>query len=128
MCVVVAYLLQGLGLCLILEAKLLLFLQKKARKNVKDQNNLNHWAGYELTPDDAVLLKNKIAKLSTSLLKPVGMSPGIKVEGAFIFDLGGNVAEYSLDGSYDYSAYDYADPFEQNPVKSAYTGIRVVKE
>ena len=103
-------------------------LQQKAVKAAKEQNNLNHWAGYKLTPDDAAVLKDKIAKLSASLLKPVGMSPAIQVEDAFIFDLGGNVAEYSLDGSYDYSAYDYADPFEQNPVKSAHTGIRVVKE
>ncbi len=103
-------------------------LQQKAAKAAKDQNNLNHWAGYELTPEDAALLEEKVSTLTHSLLRPVGSGKAVELETAMVYDLGGNVAEFSQDATYDYSAYDYADPFNQEPVKSKHIGIRVVKE
>ena len=103
-------------------------LQKKAAKNIDKQNNLNYWAGYDLTPEDAALLTKKIKTLTISLLQPVGMHEGVSIEDATLYDLGGNVAEYSLNGTYDYSAYDFADPYNTEPVTSKHTGFRVVKE
>ncbi|MEC7784298.1 MAG: prolyl oligopeptidase family serine peptidase [Bacteroidota bacterium] len=103
-------------------------LQLKAAKSSKGQNNLNTWAGYDLTADDAVLLLQKVNSLDYSLLKPVGSNKSLKVGDATIYDLGGNVAEYSATGTYDYSAYDFADPYDQKPVSSKHVGFRVVKE
>lgn len=103
-------------------------LQQKAAKRSKGQNNLNTWAGYDLTADDAVLLLQKVNSLDYSLLKPVGSNKSVKVGDATIYDLGGNVAEYSTTGTYDYSAYDFADPYDQKPVSSKHVGFRVVKE
>jgi len=103
-------------------------LQLKAAKSSKDQNNLNTWAGYDLTADDADLLLQKVKNLNYSLLKPVGSNKGVKVGEATIYDLGGSVAEYSTTGTYDYSAYDFADPYDQKPVSSKHVGFRVVKE
>ncbi|MAW94459.1 MULTISPECIES: prolyl oligopeptidase family serine peptidase [unclassified Leeuwenhoekiella] len=103
-------------------------LQLKAAKAAKDQNNLNHWAGYEITPEDAALLEEKVSTLTHSLLWPVGSSKAVELGNATVYDLGGNVAEYSQNGTYDYSAYDYADPFNPKPVNSKHTGFRVVKE
>jgi len=103
-------------------------LQQKAAKAAKDQNNLNHWAGYEITPEDAALLEEKVSALNHSLLRPVGSGKAVGLGTATVYDLGGNVAEYSQNGTYDYSAYDYADPFNWEPVKSKHVGIRVVKE
>ena len=103
-------------------------LQQKAAKSSKGQNNLNTWAGYDLTADDADLLFQKVKSLNYSLLKPVGSNKSVKVGDATIYDLGGNVAEYSASGTYDYSAYDFADPYDQKPVSSKHVGFRVVKE
>ncbi|MBH12003.1 MAG: peptidase S9 [Leeuwenhoekiella sp.] len=103
-------------------------LQQKAAKSSKGQNNLNTWAGYDLTADDADLLLQKVNSLNYSLLKPVGSNKSVKVGDVTIYDLGGNVAEYSTTGTYDYSAYDFADPYDQKPVKSEHVGFRVVKE
>ena len=103
-------------------------LQQKAAESTKGQNNLNTWAGYDLTADDAAMLSQKVNSLTYSLLKPVGSNKSVKVGEAILYDLGGNVAEYSATGTYDYSAYDFADPYDQKPVKSEYVGFRVVKE
>jgi len=103
-------------------------LQQKAAKSSKGQNNLNTWAGYDLTADDADLLLKKVNSLNYSLLKSVGSNKSVKVGNATIYDLGGNVAEYSATGTYDYSAYDFADPYDQKPVSSKHVGFRVVKE
>ena len=104
------------------------------RKAPKAQNNLNYWAGYELTAPDAAAIREELSKVKSSLIKRVGSHPAIKLkDDVMIYDLGGNVAEYYMeDGTlktYDYSAYDYVDPFEQErPGAAQYTGFRVVRE
>ncbi|MBT8322905.1 MAG: formylglycine-generating enzyme family protein, partial [Eudoraea sp.] len=107
---------------------------KKARTVYKNQNTLNHWAGYELTALDVPDLQTKLGELKISLIKNTGTYPMVKVkEGVVIYDLGGNVAEFYTDGealkTYDYSAYDFVDPANgENTPKSAHTGFRVVRE
>ncbi|MGB5942337.1 MAG: prolyl oligopeptidase family serine peptidase [Leeuwenhoekiella sp.] len=103
-------------------------LHEKARKNIKKAYVLNTWAGYELTLDDVQLLQEKLKDLELSLIKPAGSTEGIKIEDAMIYNLAGNVAEYAEDTVYGYSAYDFADPFDDKRVKSEYVGFRVVKE
>lgn len=107
-------------------------LQKAARKNYKDQNNLNYWAGYDITWDEIADFKEKLKKLQKPLLEPVGERKPVKVSGEWIYGIGGNVAEYhKADGElkiYDYSAYDYVDPFDEGMIKeSGQVGFRVVK-
>ena len=63
-------------------------------------NTLDYWAGYEPNPDDAAALAAAIAELpgTAPLLRPVGSFPG-RGDGALVFDLGGNVAEWVVDDS-----------------------------
>lgn len=109
-------------------------LHELGRKEAKGQNNLNYWAGYELTASDVASLERELDKVGESLMKDVGSHPAIKVkEDLMIFDLGGNAAEAYLKGgalsSYDYSAYDFVDPFDNtSDTKLENTGFRVVKE
>lgn len=103
------------------------------RKSAKGQNNLNYWAGYELTATDASKLRSTLKEVQ-SLVKPVGSHAAIKLKNkSLLFDLGGNVAEYySANGAlktYDYSGYDFVDPFnEESTAEAANTGFRVVRE
>tara|TARA_R110002020_G_scaffold85914_3_gene211715 strand:+ start:21393 stop:24098 length:2706 start_codon:yes stop_codon:yes gene_type:complete len=103
-------------------------LQKKARKNAKNENNLNHWAGYDLVKEDVPQLLEKVKEVKGSLLAEVGSFKSTKVEEAAIFDLGGNVAEYADDGIYGYSAYDFYDDNEDSIKSSDHVGFRVIKE
>lgn len=103
---------------------------QKAHKTAAKENSLNHWAGYEITKDEVALLSQKLADSKTSLLKDVGHFKASKVGEAEVYDLGGNVAEYSADGkTYGYSAYDYVDPHsDEVKVKEGQVGFRVVKQ
>lgn len=108
-------------------------LSKLAQKNFKGQNNLNYWAGYELSEIDVEDLKQKTTDLKKMLIQPVGSRLPVKIGEEKIFDIGGNVAEYYKDGDelkvYDYSAYDFVDPYsKENDTPEKYTGFRVVKE
>ncbi len=109
-------------------------LHQLGRKKAKGQNNLNFWAGYELTATDVDSLTPELDKLGNDLMKTVGSHPSIEVkEKLMIFDLGGNASEYFMDNgqldTYDYSAYDFVDPYDQSSSGSAkYAGIRVVRE
>ena len=109
-------------------------LHKKARKAYKDQNNLNHWAGYELTALDVAGLRDKLKELELPLVKAAGSHPMVRLgEDVMLYDLGGNVAEYYTEGdtlrTYDYSAYDFVDPSRaQSTPEKAHTGFRVVRE
>ncbi len=109
-------------------------LHKKGRGAAKEQNNLNHWAGYELTVLDVEDLKSKLGEVNTSLIRDTGTHPMVKLkEEVMVFDLGGNAAEYYLDGgalkAYDYSAYDFVDPSNtENKPDPKHTGFRVVRE
>ncbi|MDG1572270.1 prolyl oligopeptidase family serine peptidase [Robiginitalea sp. M366] len=109
-------------------------LHKKARSAYKNQNNLNQWAGYALTALDVPGLRQKMEGLKASLIHDGGSHPMVKLaEGAEVFDLGGNVAEYYMDGealkAYDYSAYDFVDPMDpETHPEAGHTGFRVVRE
>lgn len=101
-----------------------------------NENTLDYWAGYKLNPDDALKLREKIKELGEGawLIKEVGSFPGAgSKEEDFVFDLGGNVAEWVIgqDGRPKImggSADRPADPkgvfFEPAP---EYIGLRVVK-
>ncbi|WP_400080537.1 prolyl oligopeptidase family serine peptidase [Winogradskyella sp. R77965] len=101
---------------------------KSSRKAASKDNTLNYWAGYKLVPSDYVKLKEKLIDLKHSLIKPVGSFKSSKIGEAEIYDIGGNVAEFYDGGIYGYSAYDYYDENDISNVKSAYVGIRVIKE
>ncbi len=110
-------------------------LDKLAEKNHEGQNNLNYWAGYKLAQIDVEDLMSKMEELNQSLIQTVGQRKPVKAgeEEAKIFDIGGNVAEYYIeDGKlkvYDFSAYDYVDPFsDHSGTKNEHTGFRVVLE
>lgn len=109
-------------------------LAKKAREVAAKENTLNHWAGYAITLDEVPVLKQKLQGLKTTLLKPVGSFAPAKIGEADLYDLGGNAAEwYTKDdgtpGTYGFSAYDFADPTNENPkTDRAYVGFRVVRE
>lgn len=108
-------------------------LHELGRKEAKNQNNLNYWAGYELTATDVEALRTELSEVQGSLIKSVGSHPAVKVKDkVMLFDLGGNAAEYYMDNggleTYDYSAYDFVDPYDEAIAeKPAETGFRVVK-
>ena len=108
-------------------------LAEKAQSAATSENVLNQWAGYELSVYDLAAFKSKIEELKLSLLKEVGQNKAVKLGEAKVYDLGGNAAEYYLDGdslkTYGYSAYDYVDSSDKrNTPASAHTGFRVVME
>jgi dipeptidyl aminopeptidase/acylaminoacyl peptidase len=98
------------------------------------QNTLDHWAGGTVNPDDASRLLAKVRQLEgkAPLLKEVG---SFKPNGADepVFDLGGNVAEWSVaaDGSGQVSGGSADTPVDTKLRKRQpapeYVGFRVVK-
>jgi dipeptidyl aminopeptidase/acylaminoacyl peptidase len=98
------------------------------------ENTLDYWAGYKPNPDDAARLQARIKGLkgAAPLLKEVGSFRGVG-EDDWVFDLGGNVAEWcagkdgkgkQLGGSADRPA----DPKTPGALADpAYVGFRVVK-
>ena len=105
-------------------------LHKKAKGLASRGNTLNHWAGYDITPEDMEMFKDKLTELKTSLVKEVGQHSPAKVGDAEIYDLGGNVAEYAADGTtYGFSAYDYIDKHaDSKNSNKRYVGFRIVKD
>lgn len=104
--------------------------QELAVEEADEENTLNFWAGYDLSPEAAVAVRQKA--LSVPLFKEVGEHPPVKTGKADLYDLGGNAAEWFSDGeksgTYGFSAYDHADP--ASPVSKSelrHTGFRVVK-
>ncbi len=97
----------------------------------RDENTLDHWAGYSVNPDDAASLDSLIEGIGPgALLKPVGSLPGNGEDP--IFDLGGNAAEWvtAKDGAGKVlggSADRPADAKSQKPARPDYTGFRVVR-
>ena len=65
-------------------------------KSEPGENTLDYWAGYAVNPDDARGLRQKIKELAGTapLLRAVGRFRGTG-EGEQVFDLGGNVAEWT---------------------------------
>ena len=77
------------------EMKMLL---AKNKGNLKNENTLDYWAGYQLTPDEADALEPLVAELELyrSLLKEVGSGKPMSDE-IPVYDIGGNAAEWCVD-------------------------------
>ncbi|MCP9235354.1 prolyl oligopeptidase family serine peptidase [Lewinella sp. JB7] len=103
-------------------------LQEEARKVGAKENTLNYWAGYEITRDEVSDLRRKVGELSSTLIKPVGSFPPLKVGPAKLYDVGGNLAEYTDEGGhYGYSAYDFVDPAGGSEAPtSEHIGLRII--
>lgn len=102
--------------------------------NGASENTLDYWAGYSPNLDDRAGLQEAISKLPgpAPLLRPVGEFRG-RGESDPVFDLGGNVAEWTVDkdgkpelrgGGADLPAQPKADL----TAAEAYRGFRVVRE
>ncbi len=99
------------------------------------ENTLDHWAGYAVNPDDAARLQEMIKELPgrAPLLREVGQFRGSGEE-KLVFDLGGNVAEWTVDEDgkgalYGGSADTPANPrAKTSPAGAEYRGFRVVLE
>jgi len=97
------------------------------------ENTLDYWAGYAVNPDDAARLREKIKELPgpAPLLREVGQFRG-SGEDDLVFDLGGNVAEWTVgkDGKgvlRGGSADMPANPrLQTSPAASEYRGFRVI--
>ncbi|RKY53380.1 MAG: peptidase S9, partial [Candidatus Neomarinimicrobiota bacterium] len=111
------------------EAEMLI---KRAKSNMDNENSLDYWAGYSITPDDAVMLRPKIEELEKSgtLLKPVGSFKPIGKNN--VYDLGGNVAEWCISENGEgktmgISAVTPKDPKSvYYPPAAKYVGFRVI--
>ncbi len=101
----------------------------------RDENTLDRWAGYAPNPEDGTRLREAAAALGgdAPLLSEVGRFGG-QGEGDRIFDLGGNVAEWTsgpdgtgllAGGSVDLPAGATGSSPSADP---AYRGFRVVAE
>ena len=105
-----------------------------ARANASIENNLDWWAGYELTPDEVAGVMAKVAVLEEHglLLRECGSFPPVGESG--LWDLAGNAAEWAVtaDGAgkaMGLSAVSPRDPrcgYAPPPLR--YTGFRVVEE
>lgn len=103
-------------------------------KPSKDENTLDHWAGYAINPDDTERLQSKIAELggAAPLLQAVGRFKSRGKEN-LVFDLGGNVAEWCVGADGDGmlaggSADQPSDPKNhRTEAGEAYRGFRVIR-
>ncbi|MFP4290555.1 MAG: prolyl oligopeptidase family serine peptidase [Cyclobacteriaceae bacterium] len=100
-----------------------------ALKKAGEENTLNYWSGYKITPKEADMLQEKVKEAGRMMVKEAGCHAPLMVEKAEVYDLGGNVSEWASDGSsYGFSAYDYADQQQERSTSDQYRGFRVVKE
>lgn len=98
------------------------------------ENTLDYWAGYAVNPDDAARLKPVIEKFkgAAPLLKEVGSFKGKGVD-EFVFDLGGNVAEWGMMNNKPHVFGGSADTpvdakMRTRQPASEYVGFRIVKK
>ncbi len=109
-------------------------LVERAKSNLNNENNLDYWAGYSITPDDAALLQPKIQEIEKNgtLLKPVGSFRPIG--NSNVYDLGGNVAEWCVTKNRDGKIFGGSvitpkDPKSvYSPPSLKYVGFRVILE
>lgn len=107
--------------------------QKLYEVGAAAENTLDHWAGYAPNPEDAAKLRVIAATAGAgALLESVGRFAGVGQEP--VFDLGGNVAEWTTgkDGKPALRGGSADQPKEprahQSQAGPDYTGFRVVKE
>ncbi|MCL5281518.1 MAG: prolyl oligopeptidase family serine peptidase [Planctomycetes bacterium] len=98
-----------------------------------EENTLDHWAGYAPNPEDAAELRASVAPAGAgALLESVGRFASAGKEP--VFDLGGNVAEWTTDKDgkpvlSGGSADQPKEPRTRKPqVDPEYIGFRVVRE
>lgn len=104
-------------------------LRKSSLKVAARENTLQHWAGYDLTPQDAAVLQETIKENNLDLLMPVGQFKALAVGNALVYDLGGNVAEHTAgEECIGFSAYDHADMAQTKQWSSTFCGFRVIAE
>ena len=113
-------------------------LHRTAHRAGARQNTLNRLAGYDLTVDEVELLRRKADLLPADrLVREVGTFAPVTVGEAEIYDLGGNVAEWTDEGAvngqstvYGFSAIDFVDKRDavRPPPRLAFTGFRVIRE
>ena len=107
-----------------------------AKSNLAHENNLDYWIGYDPSPDDLDLLREKIEELEQTelLIEPVGSFRPVRCDdGTGIYDLGGNVAEWVTkdDGRGDIMGLSAVSPrdgkgdYSRPPM--SYVGFRVVE-
>ena len=108
-----------------------------AASNLSNENNLGHWLGYNPTPDELELVREKIEALEQSrlLIEPVGsFRPVGTSSGARVYDLGGNVAEWVtgkngqgvIKGLAAVTLNDVRSGYSRPPL--VYVGFRVVQQ
>ncbi len=107
-----------------------------AAGNASNENNLDWWAGYKLTPDEVPYLMTKITELEKRglLLKECGSFPpaGKKDQPGF-WDMAGNVSEWAVteDGKGKVLGLSAVSPTdnrcEYSPPALGYVGFRVVE-
>ncbi len=106
-----------------------------AKSNLAHENNLNYWLGYNPTPDEMDIIREKIDELEAvrMLIEPVGsFRPALWNKNVEIYDLGGNVAEWVTDrkgqgrirGLSAVSGNDKQEEYSRPPLN--YIGFRVV--
>jgi dipeptidyl aminopeptidase/acylaminoacyl peptidase len=107
-----------------------------AKSNLAHENNLEYWIGFTPTPDESGMIRDKIDELEETrlLIEPVGsFRPAGTKDGAGIYDLGGNVAEWvTSDGGQSVirglsavSSRDDKMAYSRPPLN--YIGFRVVE-
>lgn len=104
---------------------------KKAQSIAAKENTLQHWAGHAITVDEVPALKATIKARQLQLVQAVGQFKPTKIGEALLYDLGGNLTEYTSEGkTYGYHAYQYVDSSASTEQGEAgkYTGVRLVRE
>jgi hypothetical protein len=106
-----------------------------AAGNISNENNLDWWAGYTLTPDEVAGVMAKIEELEKHglLLKECGSFPPTskKYQPGF-WDLAGNVAEWAVteEGRGKVLGFSAVSPTdkrcEYTPPQPGYVGFRVI--
>ncbi|GAB4399608.1 MAG: prolyl oligopeptidase family serine peptidase [Microscillaceae bacterium] len=107
-------------------------LQAKAEAVAPRENTLAYWAGFDITPREVPLFRQKLNEIKTSLLTPAGTFGAVTLGKAKVYDLGGNVAEYyqKADGEalYGFAADDFVEANASVvPSESKLKGFRIVK-
>ncbi len=100
----------------------------------EQENTLDYWAGYQPNPEDLDRIRAAVGGLpgEAPLLRPVGSFPGRGEGDMQLFDLDGNVAEWTLDGEgrgvlKGGSADLPRKPRARLEAAHAYRGFRVVR-
>lgn len=108
--------------------------EKLYASTAETENTLDYWAGYAPNPEDAARLQKKAAELGAGapLLKEAGSFQG-RGSGDPVFDLGGNVAEWTVaaDGTGRAAGGSADTPADaklrtRSPAPE-YTGLRVIR-